>query len=86
VVRVPARLRDPLREHLASRRIGSEIYYPVPLHLQACFADVASSQRTLPEAEAAALETLALPIFPDLTREQLEAVAGTIVEFLRQNA
>jgi len=86
VVRVPAPLRDPLRAHLAERRIGSEVYYPVPLHLQACFADVASAHAALPEAEAAALETLALPIFPDLTAEQVEAVAGAIVDFLGRNA
>jgi dTDP-4-amino-4,6-dideoxygalactose transaminase len=86
VVRVPARLRDPLRAHLAERRIGSEVYYPVPLHLQACFAGIDSAPGSLPESEAAALETLALPIFPDLVPEQLEAVAGTLVDFLRRNA
>jgi dTDP-4-amino-4,6-dideoxygalactose transaminase len=85
VVRVPASLRDPLRAHLAERQIGSEIYYPVPLHLQDCFAGADAPQGGLPEAEAAALETLALPIFPDLAVPQLEAVAGTIVEFLRRS-
>ncbi|MDH3685563.1 MAG: DegT/DnrJ/EryC1/StrS family aminotransferase [Myxococcales bacterium] len=82
VVRVPADLRDGLRAHLAERRIGSEIYYPVPLHLQACFKELGPPPGSLPVAEAAALETVALPIFPDLSTAQLEAVAGTIVDFL----
>jgi dTDP-4-amino-4,6-dideoxygalactose transaminase len=84
VVRVPAHLRDPLRAHLAERRIGSEIYYPVPLHLQPCFRDLGGAEGTLPHGEAAALETFALPIFPELSREQREAVAGTITDFLQR--
>ncbi len=80
ILRVKDGRRDALREHLAKNDIGSDIYYPVPLHMQECFADV--SGVPMPETERAALETLALPIFPELDREQVEHVANTIVSFL----
>ena len=79
-LRVEGGRRDALREHLADNGIGSDIYYPVPLHQQECFADIKGE--VLPHTELAALETVALPIFPELEREQIEHVANTIVEFL----
>jgi dTDP-4-amino-4,6-dideoxygalactose transaminase len=85
VIRVPAQLRDPLREHLKQRRIATEIYYPLGLHMQECYWYLGYSEGTLPETESAARETVALPIFPELTQEQLDQISESVVSFL-QNA
>jgi dTDP-4-amino-4,6-dideoxygalactose transaminase len=86
VIRVPAAVRDDLRAHLKERGVGTEIYYPVPLHLQKCFAYLGGAKGDLPVSEAAALETLALPIYPELTQQQKEHVVGTVVAYLEQRA
>jgi len=83
VVRVPGAARDDLRAHLASRKIGTEIYYPVPLHQQACFKDVGSKPGSLPESERAAKETLALPIFPELSAQEQTLVVDEIARFMK---
>ncbi len=82
VIRVPE--RDSLRDYLRNRGVGSEIYYPVPLHLQDCFAYLEYREGSLPESERAAKETLALPIYPELTAEQIQYVVNTIKEFYGQ--
>jgi dTDP-4-amino-4,6-dideoxygalactose transaminase len=80
VIRVPQR-RDELRTYLTEHEIGSDIYYPVPLHMQECFAYLGNREGDFPESERAALETLALPIYPELRRDQQEFVVQKIADF-----
>jgi dTDP-4-amino-4,6-dideoxygalactose transaminase len=74
--------RDELREFLESREIGSEIFYPIPLHMQEALKGLGYGEGDFPEAERAAREVLALPIFPDLHEDEQNAVVGAIAEFL----
>jgi dTDP-4-amino-4,6-dideoxygalactose transaminase len=81
VIRV--RDRDQLRAHLAAAGVGSEIYYPIPLHLQKCFEYLGHGAGDFAHSESAAAATLALPIFPELTETQLQYVIDTIGYFYR---
>ena len=81
VIRIADGQRDALRKHLTDCKVGTEIYYPVPLHLQKCLADLGWSLGDLPETERAAAETLALPIFPELTAAEQQTVVARIAEF-----
>ncbi len=80
IVRTPR--RDALREFLAARKIGSEIYYPVPLHMQDALKCLGYSKGDFPEAERAANEVLALPIFPEIREDEQQTVVNAIAEFL----
>ncbi len=78
-IRVPQ--RDALQAHLKSAGIGTSVYYPLPLHLQPCFAYLGYEAGQCPESERAAGEVLSLPIYPELTRAQLEEVAAAVCAF-----
>ncbi len=68
---------------MKAKGVGNAIYYPIPLHRQPCFADLAYGAGSLPRSEQAALEVISLPIYPELERAQLDYVVDTIREFYR---
>jgi dTDP-4-amino-4,6-dideoxygalactose transaminase len=78
---VRAERRDDLRAHLQEEGIGSGVYYPVPLHLQPCFAELGGRDGQLPESERACLEVVSLPVFPELGEERLGRVAEAVRSF-----
>lgn len=81
---IRAKRRDQLKQFLAENGIQSEIYYPLPLHLQKCFADLGHRENDFPQAERAAREVLALPLYPELTLTQQEEVVQSIQAFYRR--
>jgi dTDP-4-amino-4,6-dideoxygalactose transaminase len=84
VIRVPQ--RDALRAHLAERGVGTEVYYPVPFHRQECFAGYVRDSGAYPNADAAANDVLALPIFPELTADEQQYVVHAITEYFDRSA
>ncbi len=80
-IRVPR--RDALQGHLKSRQIGCAVYYPLSLHLQPCFAYLGYAKGSLPASEAATEQVISLPVFPELTEAQQEAVINAVLEFYR---
>ena len=80
---IRTRRRDELRTHLGAQGVGAEIYYPLPLHMQQCFAWLGHAPEDFPESLRASRETLALPIYPELTEAQLKYVVDCIGAFLR---
>jgi len=75
--------RDALQKFLTDRKIGSTIYYPVPLHLQPLYASLAHKSGDFPNAERVAGEILSLPMYPELTEEKIGRVAAAVAEFAR---
>jgi len=81
VIRIPEH-RDRLAQHLKEKGVGTKVYYPIPLHLQQCFEYLGYKNGDFPESESAALETLAIPIYPELTEEQQRYVVESIRNFV----
>ena len=80
-LRVGSGKRDLLQAFLKERGIGTSVYYPLPLHLQPCFAYLGYKEGQCPESERASKEVLSLPIFPELSREQLDAVVAGVTTY-----
>ena len=81
---ITVRRRDELKQFLAEQGIQSEVYYPVPLHLQACFGFLGYKKGAFPQAERAAAQVLALPLYPELTAAQQQTIVGAVTDFYRR--
>jgi perosamine synthetase len=81
-LRVPDGRRDSLRTHLQEKGVGSEVYYPVPVHKQTFYVEELGYDLTLPEAEQAALEVLSLPVHPALSQADLEVIVSNVNAFM----
>jgi dTDP-4-amino-4,6-dideoxygalactose transaminase len=84
VLRVLRGSRDELKEYLARAGVGSEIYYPIPLHMQPCFASLGYREGDLPESEGAARTSLAIPVYPEMTRAQQDHVIDAVLDWARK--
>ena len=78
--------RDALIAHLKAKKVGTEIYYPLPLHMQQCFASLGQKEGSLPHSERAARETFAIPVFPELSTAEVDYVIEAIASFFEKNA
>jgi len=85
-IRVPGGRRDALRVHLAERGIGTQIHYPVPIHMQEAAQFLGYRKGDLPVTEKVAGEVLSLPMYPELTKAQIDRVATSVTEFMRKKA
>ena len=85
-MRVKNGRRDALQKFLADRKIGSAIYYPVPLHLQKCFAALGHEEGSLPVTEQACREVLSLPVYPELTEAEQGIVIDAVTEFCQSKS
>ena len=83
VQRAGQEIDDRVKQHLADRGIGSGVYYPIPLHLQECFAYLGYREGDLPETERACREVLALPVYPELPEDQVRYVAKELLAAIR---
>jgi dTDP-4-amino-4,6-dideoxygalactose transaminase len=82
---IRTQFRDELATFMRNHEIGTEIYYPIPLHLQECFSNMGYMPGDFPQSEKAALESLSLPIYPELSDEMLSRIVGTIAEFFKSH-
>ena len=78
-----ARDRDGLKQHLDAAGIGNAIYYPLPLHLQECFAELGYKRGDLPVSERIATEAISIPVFPELTEDEKSQVVQTIIQYYK---
>jgi dTDP-4-amino-4,6-dideoxygalactose transaminase len=86
VIRIGGGRRDAVRQSLQEQGVGTEVYYPVPMHLQPCFGDLGHRAGEFPHAERAAQETLALPVFPELTADEIRHVVGAVTAACRSRS